>query len=306
MSNRLASVLTLAVLASAASTAHAQSGHAQSEPAKPAAPTPVAPVTVEAAPPPKVIRQQSHAFTESFAVTPNTERNQLSRWRDPVCVLVRGLAADQSALIKTRIEDVAKALDLGVAKPGCIADIEIIFSARPQDLMDVIAKKSEELLGYYHRHDHDRLKTVSRPIQAWYITAVRSGPYWIMADPENMTGGCGTRDFNCPESKYANALVVADAKALEGQDVGMLSDYLAVVALGPPRSLDGCLTPPSVIDALSKAPCPHDKPDGLTAADAAYLTALYKADLEYKTNLAETDISRRMADILVKAAGDKK
>jgi hypothetical protein len=74
-----------------------------------------------------------------------------------------------------------------------------------------------------------------------------------------------------------------------------------MLTLGPPRTLDGCEDLPSVIDALSSATCPHDKPDGLTPADAAYLTALYKANLEYKASFAETEISQRMAKILINA-----
>ena len=45
----------------------------------------------------------------------------------------------------------------------------------------------------------------------------------------------------------------------------------------------------------------RDTPDGLTAPDAAYLTALYMSDPEGKKNMEQTDISIRMADILINA-----
>jgi hypothetical protein len=304
MPNRIAFVLTASALALAAGAALAQSGPPPVDAAKAADPTAVSGVTVEATPTPKVIERQSWNFTQSFAAEPNAERDQLVRWRDPVCVNVVGLVDAQAAKIKARIEDVAKAVDVPIAKRDCSANIEIVFTGRPQDLMDVIARERELVLGYYHRHDHDRLKKVTRPIQAWYVTAARnSNGRYIMADPDNGTGGCTieTRQFACPESMYQNAFVVADSNALKGKDVGLLSDYLVMLTLGPPRSLDGCEDLPSVIDALSSATCPHDKPDGLTPADAAYLTALYKANLEYKASFAETEISHRMAKILINA-----
>ena len=303
MWNRFASVLTASALALAAGAALAQPDSAKA-PATPSEPTAVSGVTVEVAPTPKVIERQSRDFTQSFAVTPNTERNQLVRWRDPICVQVMGLLDAQARLVKTRIEEVAKAVDVPVAKTGCSANIEIVFTERPQDLMDLVAKKRELVLGYYHRHDHDRLKQVTRPIQAWYVTAVRiRDRRAIVADPENQTGGCSIEErvFACPESMYENALVVADSRALKGRDVGLLSDYLVMLTLGPPRALDGCMSLPSVIDALSAASCPHDRPDGLTPGDAAYLMALYKANLNYTAQFAETDISQRMAKILINA-----
>lgn len=286
-----------------AQPAPAATGQTAPAAAKPADSTAVSPVTVEAAPTPKVIERQSWSFTQSFAVQPNTERPQLVRWLDPVCVKVLGLADDQDALIKARIEDVAKAVDLHVGKAGCRANIEIVFTDRPQAMMDHVARKAEILLGYYHRHDGARLKMVTRPIQAWYITGVRMADgHELMADPENQTGGCGdVRQFACPASMYENAFVVADSNALKGKDVGLLSDYLVMLTLGPPRSLDGCMALPSVIDVLSAASCAHDKPDGLTPGDAAYLTSLYKANLEYRANFAEADISERMAKILINA-----
>jgi len=100
-------------------------------------------------------------------------------------------------------------------------------------------------------------------------------------------------------------LVVADKKAVEAKDIGLLSDYLVMLTLAQPRRLDGCNSMPSVIDTLSPASCPHDAPDGMTAGDAAYLTALYKADLELRKNFEESDISDRMAAILIKASTGK-
>jgi hypothetical protein len=285
----------------------------------------VAPVTVEGAakPTPKVIERQTHTFVEGYAATPNAEIQQIGRWRDSVCVQVLGLAEAQAAAIKARIEQVATEVGLRPAKPSCTADVEIVFSDNPQGVMDKVAQQREYLLGYYHRHDHDRLKKVTRPIQAWYVTATYGGggdvagalfagvPMQVheevIDDPENPAPtSCGdNRYFSaCLESVFKNVFMVADSKALAGKDAGMIADYLAMLALSQPKSLDACAALTSVLDVLAPSGCGgREPPDGFTAADAAYLTSLYAADGEGRKTQEQTDISTRMARILTKASG---
>jgi hypothetical protein len=314
---RFACVLIASLLGSA-SAALAQPAPAATE----APSTTVAPVTVQAAAKPKVIEKQSHSFVLSYAAAQNPEIDQIARWHGPICVQAEGLSAAQAAMLKARIEDVAKAVGLPAARPGCRANVEIVFSDKPQAVMDVVAKRLEPLLGYYHRHDHDRLKTVTHPIQAWYVTATRGqGPNAgllfssfgkfsqldaeVIDDPDNQPpDGCGenTHFTACLQSLFKNVFMVADSKALEGKDLGLVADYMVMLALSRPRSLDGCNALPSVIDVLAKSACPgRDPPDGLTPADAAYLTALYASDPEGRKTGEQDDIAARMTRILAPA-----
>ena len=311
MPNRYASVLIASVLCSTAAAALAQS-------APPAPSTTVAPLTVQAAPSPKVIERQTHTFVQSYAAVPNPEIDQIGRWHDPVCVQVVGLPqADQAALIKARIESVARAVGLPApwtTPAGCRANVQIVFTDQPQRIMDTVAKTREYLLGYYHFHDRDRLKTVTHPIQAWYVTETRgiggsAGFIYqvkkeVIDDPENIPpDGCGDSRFSaCLRSAFYNVFIVADSKVLEGQDLGLVADYLVMQALSQPRSLEGCNALPSVIDRFAKSACPgRDPPDGLTPADAAYLTALYDSDPEGRKASEQSDIASGMARILIKA-----
>jgi hypothetical protein len=159
---------------------------------------------------------------------------------------------------------------------------------------------------HYHLHDRDRFKKITRPIQAWYVTAASpwAGPE-VLDDPDSYSPiGCDDdpRTLKCGiQTVFKNVLVVADAKALQGQ-AGLLSDYLVVLTLSQPRSLDGCNNLASVIDVLAPTACSgRDLPDGLTASDAAYLTALYEAYPYNNKTFEQSDIARRMARILVSA-----
>ena len=310
----------------------------------PAAPsTAIAPVTVQAAPEPKVIQKQSHSFVESYAAAPNPELDQVGRWHDGVCVQVVGLppaVAAQAGMIKARIESVAQAVGLPAARAGCKANVEILFTDRPQRAMDFVAQRQEYLLGYYHHERTSQLKTVSHPIQAWYVTSTRgigvdtAGLVFALLqdaaqgvghpgnalpdavypgisfrnetidDPLNPEpNGCaGSRITSCLRSAFVNVFMVADSKALADQDLGLVADDMAMLALSKPTSLDGCSALPSVIDRFAKAPCPgRDPPDGLTPADAAFLTALYASDPEGGKVFQQGDIATRMAAMLIKA-----
>jgi hypothetical protein len=319
------------------STSVAALAQPASAPAAQTAPsTTVSPLTVETAPTPKVIEKQSQSFVQTYAAAPNPEIDQIGRWRDPVCVQVVGLPqADQAAAIKARIESVAQAVGLPAARPGCKANVEILFSDQPQRTMDIVAQRQEYLLGYYHRERTNALRTVTHPIQAWYVTSTRgtsvdtAGLVFALVkdaagdpltgsdfpglatqnetvdDPQhqNPNGCAGSRITSCLRSAFSNVFMVADSKALEGEDLGLVADDMVMLALSQPKSLDGCNALPSVIDMFAKSPCPgRDPPDGLTHADAAYLTALYSADLEAKKNFEVGEITSRMAAILIKAA----
>ena len=162
MPNRFAPALFASALAWTATAAMAQP-----------APTALPQVTVEAVMP-KMVHDQARAFTETYAA-PTAQLGQIARWRDPVCVQVYGLIPDLAAKVKARVEDVSRAVGRGVDRAGCRGNIEIIFTGKPQTLMDGVARSRELLLGYFHRQDTRKLTAVTHPIQAWYVTATLGG-----------------------------------------------------------------------------------------------------------------------------------
>jgi hypothetical protein len=320
-------VTAAALLASASNPALAASDTADA-----AAPgsTRVPPVTVQGQAPPKMIQEQAQAFTRTFPAT-TTELGQIARWRDPLCVQVFGLAPDVAAKVQARVENVGKAVGLAVGSAGCHGNIQIIFTGKPQALMDGVARKREMLLGYFHIQDRQKLKTVTRPIQAWYVTASLGGAgnvpgqlfayyettgnamlprvQWnreVIDDPTYLgPTGCGDAPHftACLRGVFKNVLIVADSTRLQGRDAGLLSDYLSMLALSQPKSLDGCNALPSVIDLFAPSGCEgRDVPDGLTPADAAYLTSLYQSDPESRLAFSQSDIAGRMATILINAS----
>jgi hypothetical protein len=291
------------------------------------------------APDPKVIEKQARSFVQAYAAASNPQIDQISRWHDPVCVQIKGLTDDLAAAITARIASVAQAQGLPAAAPGCRANVEIVFADQPQSTMDVIAQRQEPLLGYYHRERLSQLKTVTRPIQAWYTTATRgsavntgslaqnghatmanvgSGAMGfagsprssaqhnddVIDDPQNSAPvGCVDRFTSCYTSVLYNVIILVDGKAVVGKDMGLVADDITMLALSQPRSQDGCNALPSVLDAFAKAACPgRVPPTGLTAADAAYLSALYASQAEVKKATELSEMAALMAKTLIKAS----
>jgi hypothetical protein len=306
----------------------------------------VAPITVEAAQP-NELRKQTFGFVQTFAAT-SVKLDQVARWTQPICVTVKGLPAQAADEVRLRVEEVASALKLKVEKPGCPPDIQVLFTDQPQALLDKVARNNENLLGYWHHKDRDKLKQVTHPVQAWYVTGTAGGgadtaglmfmtvetyapsgasmpgptaipaagssvaaaagrqPHGVRLDDEDDPRGptgCGenTHFTACLSSEFQHVLVVVDTSKAGAYPPGLIADYVVMVAMAQPRSLDGCNILPSVIDLFSKD-CPgRSGQDGLTRADVAYLTALYKMDLQGKKGAQMSDIAGRMADMLIKA-----
>jgi hypothetical protein len=291
-----------------------------------------------------VVQKQAHDFVQSYAAA-SPAIDQIARWQSPICITVAGLSSEQAMRVALRIQEVAEGVGMHALPPGCRANIEVVFTDQPQAFVDQVAATREEVLGYYHRHEKAALKTVTRPVQAWYVTATASDavgnpglafatitttvPYSIgpgpmggstgvnlhfqpkvsvVDDPENpVPTGCSyaPQFTHCMQSQLSNVLIVVDTKRVQGQTLGPLTDYLSMLALAQVRSLDGCSALPSVIDRLGKSCGDRTAPDGLTPADAAYLTALYAADLQANKPAEQDDIASRMESILISSRGGR-
>ena len=91
---------------------------------------------------------------QSYATATSIRRSAspISRWHDPVCVQVQGLAQTAEAnQIKARIESVAQAVGLPAARAGCNVNVEIVFSDDPQRTMNDVANRRRGSAWRYHR-----------------------------------------------------------------------------------------------------------------------------------------------------------
>jgi beta-lactamase regulating signal transducer with metallopeptidase domain len=253
--------------------------------------------------------QDAHAralsFVKSYAATTRWF-GQITRWDDPICVGVEGLKPDQAAAVTARVLAVANAAGVGAPRslvqplgawrqPTCRgANVQIRFTTDPQRALDDVVAHNDKLLG-----DADaKTRTITRPIQAWYMIDADADPMRTERAGVKNPAYLGGRN---PISRFINVMVIVDLRRTGDTRLGPIADDVAMLALSQPRSPDHCNVSPSVTDLFAGS-CPgRSAPDGLTATDTAYLSALYgRPDIDVEGD--PSDIAGRMARSLAVAA----
>lgn len=291
-----------------AAFAFAPSATAQPAPAKLPFALPPESVTVVATKPSDAAIRD---FVETRAAATPVLR-KMARWERKICPLTIGLGDKYAKYVTQRIHDVAAAVGAPVnGDPACRPNIEVVFTTAPQVLMDNVRKTEPLYLGYFENsHQADAQATVTHSIQAWYTTetldwdgnrqldtgSCGAGTTISTIAPvggdagmssgivnSNLTLPClviishaigGTRLNNSLNSGFFNILIVAEPAKLYDYEMGSLADYITMMALSQPASLDSCRQLPSVSNMLAKG-C-ASVTSRITDGDLAYLQALYR------------------------------
>jgi hypothetical protein len=269
----------------------------------------------------KKIREfvRTRNFVRTYTA-PSEFLDQISRWHAPLCVNTVGLAKGYNAFVTARIKEVAAQIGAPkVQAEPCKTNLDIIFNAHPQAVLDYIRTKRPELLGPHYPAMRRKLATVSHPVQAWYATGTRDSRGRWTIDTYDGWGGTvpGVDEFEAPvyivpgshlitglSSEFASVVVVADAAKVADWEIGTVADYIAMMALARTSTLDKCQQVPSITNAL--ADCASGvKAKALSPYDMAYLKALYTTSSDQPRGLQEAGISSAMLKILEKQVGEK-
>jgi beta-lactamase regulating signal transducer with metallopeptidase domain len=228
---------------------------------------------------------QVSAFVQSYG---EAFWNQ-DKW---ICVRVEGLPSDKAAAVKARVEADARAVGVSVGRAECGLhnEVEIRFATDAE-------RAVQSVLDYYHHpfwpFPMERPAGADRPIKAWY---------GMVYDFAGGAGGTGLGAHPNARRKLALSIVVVDPARTQDISLDTASDYAAVLALSQPRSLDRCNVLPSITDLYAGA-CPgRSAPAGLTAADTAFLTALYRGSPGIRATRSPSELVESVAKRL---AGDR-
>jgi len=253
-------------------------------------------VTAKPAPPPPPKNQSAYDRALNFVTSHGrpSKIGQLARWETPVCPVTIGLSAEQNGLVSYRVGQVANLAGLPPPrKRRCDANVEIVFTAEPQKLLDAVADKRNDYLGFHYASQRAALQKVTHPIQAWYLTATRGGisagpgadAGYGVGGPEldvglgSTPGGClGSHFTECLRSEFVNVLIVVDGNRMDDFKIDQVADYVALLALSQARVEVVCDSLPSVLDIMGPPCGDRPVPEGLTKSDQVFLKGLYHAD----------------------------
>ena len=277
------------------------------------------------APSQNVPREAVETFVESF-ITPTRMTGKIARWEDGVCPRTVGQRPAIASIVTQRVKDLAAFVGAPVnPSSSCTPNIEIVFTATPQELLNDIREHDADYLGFAETTaQRNELATVTRPIQAWYTTQTRDLRGMNRIDSAQRRGeGVAMPCFTCgrgsgataylPGATYASVtgnriddgvrsafyhiLIVADPSKLQDHGIGPLADYIAVLALTQINSLDTCQQLPSIENMLAQG-CAA-KTDMLTKNDAAYLRGVYQMSADRRLLAGQkTDIADGMSAML--------
>jgi len=229
------------------------------------------------------------AFVDSHSAVTHLEK--IARWEEGVCPSLSGLPASFTKFILKRVRELAASVGAPVnADEACKSNIDIVFTTKPQALLDTVRASRPVMLGYFTSSAQaDHMATVSHTIQGWHATQTVDVRGHALIDSRNSESGTsalgsnalnsyGTRLGDGLHSSYYHAIIVADPTKLGDYEIGTLADAIAMLALAQPSSEDACTDLPSILDMTNPA-CRKDAPaKALTAADTGYLRGLYQAD----------------------------
>ena len=271
-------------------------------------------VTVVAKMDARTLNRAINQFVQSLS-SPTAVIGQVGRWRENVCPAVSGLKDTYGEFVSRRIRSLARSVGAKAAADGqkCAANVEVVFTPEPQQLVDLIARKYRPLLGYYVSSQAKQATAFTHPVQAWYLTGSRSTDGWappacisgcgaalptlngngltpfntgLTIDEPNSAGPTGTAGSLLGRglrSEFVHVLIILDTQKVAGHSLQTVSDYIAMLALTHLSALDTCTGLPSIVSLFAQdcgAP-----PAAITTADTAYLKALYKSNLEQNLNL---------------------
>src|SRR5579872_5600182 len=110
------------------------------------------------------------AFDDSHSAVSRLDK--VARWEEGVCPSVAGLPANFTKFIIKRVRDVAASVGAPVnADEACKSNIDIVFTTKPQALLDTVRTSRPVMLGYFNSSpEADRMAIVNHTIQAWHAT----------------------------------------------------------------------------------------------------------------------------------------
>lgn len=227
--------------------------------------------------------------------------NAVSRWKTKLCPHTTGMSPSFTKFVDARIRAVGQQIGAPVnMDENCAPNLQIIFTERPQEMLDTIRTKLPALLGYHYAAQARELATVEHPIQAWYATGTRDRMGQLI--PDNPYGFAtatveGSRLKTGFRAEFLAVTVVVDLVRVENQEIGAIADHAAMLALSQARAFERCRPVPSITNMFLG--CGDDIAVTLTKYDAAYLKALYAiADRDTPAHLLKGDIAYLMREYL--------
>lgn len=291
--------------------------------AQPATNPPIESITVTAA------REAAIAKFIKTRAAPTRMTGKIARWKARICPIAYGIPAAYSGFVVQRVREVARLVGARTdADEKCRGNIQIVFTTKPQELLDNIRRKHTGNLGYYDTAAQANEMTVlKRPVHAYYATQTADlrgnrqidtgkttgitvtlpgvAPVQPAGGAEMLPTGGPPVTLNLPAasamsvtgsralgdglmSEFQHITIVVDTGKVIAMEMGTLADYIAMLALSQPQNFDTCQDLPSITNLLVTPACAAEN-----TSVAMSVHDLSYLDGLYRMNLAGTVHTQR-------------
>ncbi len=256
------------------------------------------------------IEEAVQAFVSGLS-SPSNGEDQLTRWSQRVCPGVVGLRAAQAQAVADRIAIRALEVSLDVDEPGCTPNILVLVTANADAAARLLADEHRVLMGYYGGDANTRGRAAltdfaetPRPVRWWHVSQTLSedgmtiGASGNAGEPATVTlpSGAASHVNRGTQQSLARAVIIVDAHRVGAVPVGLLGDYVAMVALAQLDPDAETAEFPTILNLFAEQAAGRTAVTGLTDWDLAYLSGLYSGPPDRGGGAQQRDIERRMRD----------
>lgn len=218
------------------------------------------------------------------ALAPGGGSDQIGQFRRQACPLAFGLNDALDKAVTERLRLVAATAGVPLAKPGCAANVMVIFAPEKKPFVEALRKTYPGLFGKRTPIQIRQMASRPGPVVAWHVESRMNEDGTLMEEDEETgvliseTSGAASRLRSPTVPHYLGAVLVIERAAVAGLAVTQVADYAAMrvyARTNPERLPKGADTILSVLeDAKAGGPIAL----ALTQWDLSFLKALYATD----------------------------
>ncbi|HEV7227977.1 hypothetical protein [Brevundimonas sp.] len=244
------------------------------------------------------LRVVAEEFVDNVGEAPRDRG--LARWRRPICVGAVNLTTEAARPLLDHIASVADGLGVRSGEPGCRPNVIIVFTEDPRAVAAAILEADPRGFRLGHRNFHldsghlGDFVDGDRAIRWWHTSVPTDSETGRRAvrlpgDLDPATGlpaapmiysTSASRLFTQIRDDLSRVFIVVDVDGIGDVTPQQLADYLAFVTLAQIDPRGDVSRQASVLNVF-------DDPGsgaGFSDWDMAYLRALYRPDVETRTN----------------------
>lgn len=259
-------------------------------------------------------RLRVSALKSDVAAISQPVGGQLARFQTPVCVHVFGLADASAGVVKSRIEEIARATGQRIGEASCKPNLTVVMSADGRGFVEDLKADRPEVFGNMTALQFRRLVRDGGPAWAWQSVEPKradGGPVEYISEivvdptkpPQRLSKGAyqvknaSLSRLTIPiRHDVTGTFVVIERSAVIGLTLQQIADFAGVAALGGADvAAAGQLSAPSILK-LFACDRPAGCEEGATEFDLAFLKARYAG----APNLSKDKDLMRIASSMVR------